>query len=173
MTPVRQPRSIEAATALCERFTELDGQIATIEAERRDGIAAINARADQAANDLIAQRDLIAAKIEPWWNGAEAQLTKGKRKSIELGGCMLGTREGRSVLQVAGAEDDVVAALKGLRWAKPFVRVKTTLDRMAVLKGIDGKHSAALAKLGVTRKAGEAVFFIQRTEQQGTRGGQS
>lgn len=170
MTPVRQPRSIEAATALCEQFALLDGQIAAIEEQRQADIAAANANADRAANDLIAQRDTIAAKLAPWWASAEAQLTAGKRKSLELGGCIVGTRESRPSLQLAGEEQDVVAALGALRWAKPFLRIKSTLDRAHTLKSLDGKHAGLFAELGVTRREGEAEFFVKRAEQGGTRG---
>lgn len=173
MSAIRQPRSIKAATALLERFAELDGQIEQIETERQDAIAAINARADTAANDLIAERDKIAEKLEPWWGESAAELTEGKRKSIELGGCMIGSRTGRAKLTVEGAEKDVVAALGGLRWAKLFLRVKTSLDRTALLKAVDGKHRVALAELGIARGEGQETFFVERAEQGGTRGGQA
>lgn len=167
--PIRQPRSLGAATELCERFALLDGQIAAIEERRQADIAAINADADRAAADLIAQRDAIAAKLEPWWDGAAAELTKGKRKSIELGGCQIGTRELRPTLQIAGDEKDVVAALSALRWAKPFLAVKVSLDRAHTLKSIDGKYAATFAELGVTRREAVPVFYVKRAEQGGTR----
>lgn len=168
-TPIRQPRTVEAATALCERFAVLDGQIATIEEARQHAIAAVNADADRAASDLIAQRNAIAEKLAPWWAGAAAGLTDGKRKSIELGGCIVGTVQSRTSLQIAGDEKDVVDVLSGLRWAKPFLRVKTTLDRAHTLKALDGKHAVAFAELGVTRDNGEPEFFVKRAEQGGTR----
>lgn len=171
--PIRQPRSVEAATQLCERFAVLDGQIAAIEEQRQADIAAANANADRAANDLIQQRDAIAAKLAPWWGSAEAQLTAGKRKSIELGGCIVGTRESRPSLQLSGEEKDVVAALSALRWAKPFLRLKLTLDRAHTLKSLDGKYAGVLAELGVTRCEGEPEFFVKRAEQGGTRGRQA
>lgn len=172
MTSIRQPRTVDAATALCERFAELDGQIATIEEERQANIAAVNADADRAATDLIAQRDAIAAKLEPWWAGAAEELTMGKRKSIELGGCVVGTVDGRATLDVAGKEDDVVARLKPLRWARPFLRVRESLDRTALLKATEGKRADELAELGLSRKLGATTFFVKRAEQSGTRSGQ-
>lgn len=171
---IRQPRSIKAATALCERYAALDGMIAEIEGKRQEQIAAVNARADTAANDLISQRATIAEKIEPWWaeQGAELLLATGsKRKSIELGGCIVGSRSGRSSLTIAGKEEDVVAVLSGLRWAKPLLRVKTTLDRAVAMKAAGGKHRVALAELGIGRKTGQETFYIERAEQTGTLGG--
>ena len=102
MTAIRQPRSTAAATDLCERWATIDGQIAEIEERRQADIAAINADADRAATDLIAQRDAITEKLEPWWAKARNDLTKGKRKSTEIGGCMVGTRIGKAKLGVPG-----------------------------------------------------------------------
>lgn len=171
MTAIRQPRSVVAATELCERFAVLDGQIASIEEARQHAIAAVNADADRAATDLIAQRDAIAEKLEPWWAGAAAELTGGKRKSIELGGCEIGTVKGRAKLEVAGSPDDAVAKLKLLRWAKGFLRIKLELDRAALFAATEGKRAAELAELGLTRNPGAAAFFVKRAEQGGTRSG--
>lgn len=172
MTSIRQPRSVEAATALCERYAELDGQIAEIEKGRQADIAAINANADRAANDLIAQRDTIAAKLEPWWATAAEKLTRGKRKSIELGGCMIGTRIGKESLGVTGERIKIIAALKRLRWAKPLLRVTTSLDAKAIAKALGGKRAGELEELGLAKVPGKEAFFVERVEQAGTRGGQ-
>lgn len=170
---IRQPRSTEAATALCERFARLDGQIAEIEEERQANIAAVNADADRASTDLIAQRDAIAAKLEPWWAGAGEDLTKGKRKSIELGGCIVGTIDGRATLAVAGKEDETALKLLKLRWGKGLVTVKVALARAVLLKATEGKRAAELAEMGLTRKEGGTTFFVKRAEQGGTRSARS
>ena len=171
-TPIRQPRSVEAATALCERYAELDGQIAAIEEQRQKDIAAINADADRAANDLIEQRDAIATKLEPWWAAAGEKLTESKRKSIELGGCEIGTVKGKDTLAVAGDEKAIVTKLIKLRWAKPFLRPKVSLDKPALLKETLGKRSAELKEVGITRQLGVPAFYVKRAEQGGTRGAQ-
>lgn len=169
MSAIRQPRSTAAATELCERWATIDGQIAEIEERRQADIAAINADADRAATDLIAQRDAITEKLEPWWAKARNDLTKGKRKSTEIGGCMVGTRIGKAKLGVPGKPADLVDQLKGKRWAKPLLRVATSLDATAISKALDGKHAAKLKELGFTMVPGDETFFVQRTEQQGTR----
>tara|TARA_R110002072_G_scaffold38314_4_gene110900 strand:+ start:8165 stop:8686 length:522 start_codon:yes stop_codon:yes gene_type:complete len=173
MTALREPRTVAAATELCERFAELDGQIATIAEGRQADIAAVNARADTAANDLIAERDTLAAKLGAWWGkgGREQALEgQGKAKSVELGGCIVGSKAGRATLQVAGSEDELIDQIKGERWAKPFVRVKTSLDKAQVLKDIDGRHSVKLAELGFSKAEGVDQFFVKRAEQGQTRG---
>lgn len=169
MAGIRTPRTTAAATALLERVTEIDGAIALIEASRNDAIAAANSAADTEANPLLTERADIIAKLEPWWKAAMAELTGGKRKSIELGGCNIGTRSGRASLSVAGDEDAIVEKLKKREWAKPLLRIITKLDRKATLTATDGAHKKQLATLGLTRSVPAEIFFVERAEQAGTR----
>ena len=167
----RAPTSTKQATALLEQYARIDAEIADIEAARQATIVAANAVADAKAADLIARRTALAERIEPWWAANGAALTQGKRKSIELGGCMVGTRAGRASLDLAGPEEDVVAVLSGLRWAKPLLRTRVSLERTAALRSLDGKHGAVLAELGVSRRDGAESFYIERVQQAGTLGG--
>ena len=165
---VRAPRSLTEAQRLCERWSALDAEIAAIEEARDVAIAAANAEVDKDLAPLLAQRAAIAGKLEPWWGENAALLTQGKRKSAELGGVELGTRDAKSSLIIAGDEADLRDVLSGLRWAKPFLRVSVSLDKVALAKGLVGKHSGALAQLGVSRSAPPPVFYIKRTGQAGT-----
>lgn len=167
-SPVRAPRSLNEAQRLCERWAAIDGEIAAIEEARAVAIAAANAEVDKDLAPLVAQRAAIAGKLEPWWSENAKALTQGKRKSAELGGVVLGTRVSRARLAIAGELADVVQTLSGLRWAKPFLRQKIELDRVAVLGAIDGKHGQALAELGVTAEQGAETFYMERTKQTGT-----
>lgn len=171
MSDHRQPRSTAAAAELCERYAELDAQRVAIEAERQEKLAAINADSDRAVEPVVKELAILAGKLEPWWDkqGA-AELTDGKRKSAELGGCEVGTRASRAKLVLIGEERDIVETLRPLRWAKPFVRVKYSLDRAATLKGLDGPHEGRLAELGIEREDGTKQFFIKRVDQGGTMG---
>src|SRR5690606_3940757 len=69
MTAIRQPRSMQQATELLERFAVLDGQIGEIEAKRNEAIATINAEADGRSQPLLEERDAIQAKLAAWWSG--------------------------------------------------------------------------------------------------------
>ncbi len=169
-TAIRAPRSLTEAQRLCEQWAELDGEVAAIEEARDAAIAAANAEVDKDLTPLVKRRDAIVAKLEPWWKSNAAELTKGKRKSAELGGVVLGTRTGRAKLSIAGKVEDVVAMLATLRWAKPFLRQKIELDRVAIMRALDGKHAAALAEMGIAADAAEESFFIERTAQAGTQG---
>ena len=171
MAALRTPRTVKAATALLERFAELDGAIAAIEGGRTKAIAQVNAEADAKAAPLLVEQATMRVKLEIWWKGAAAELTQGKRKSIELGGCVVGRRAGRDSLAVAGDEKAIVAALEKHEWAKPLLAVTVKLDRKNVLASIEGFYAKPLAKLGLSRKPGEETFYVERTAQAGTLAG--
>lgn len=168
MTKVRTPRSTPAAQQLLERFAELDSAVAQSEATRSAALAATNAAYDGQQQPLLEEMAAIREALAGWWPSAELALTKGERKSIELGGCMIGTRAGRESLLIAGDEASVIEALRVLKWAKPFLREKITLDKRAVLKALPGPRGGALAELGLSRHLGRAEFFVARCDQAGT-----
>lgn len=170
MEPVRKPRTVAQAQALCERLAELQGGIDAINAGRARDIALINAAADSASHDLIAERDAIAGKLAEAWSDLAPKILPEGRKSSELGGCMIGSVTARPSLTLVGDEAAVVEALQALRWAKPFLRSRVTIDRTGVLQALDGKRGPALAELGFAKGGGEEQFFVRRAEQQGTRG---
>ena len=155
---------------MLERFAVLAGERAAIEAERDEQIASINAAADEQLVPIIEETWEIAAKVEPWWAKAAPVLLPARRKSMELGGCIIGSRTGKTVLAIAGAEEALISALTKLRWGKQFAPAKPKLDKTALLKATDGPRAEDLKKLGVTAKAGEESFVLARAEQTGTIG---
>lgn len=167
---IRAPRSLAEAQRLCERFAEVDGRIAVMEQARDAAIAAANAEADQDLAPLVAQRAAIKGKLEPWWGENAALLTKGKRKSAELGGVILGTRAGRGKVTVAGAIDAVIESLRSTAWGRKFVRTRYELDKAKLAEGLAGKARAALATEGIAYEAGAETFYIERTGQAATPG---
>lgn len=170
MTRPRTPRTVGQATELLASYADLDGRLAAIEGERKVALGSVNAAADAVAGPLIAEMQLLQASLEPWWAGAGQALAPNGRKSLELGGCMIGSRKTRASLTIAGAEKDVINLLSGMRWAKPFLRVNTSLNKSMLMASLDGKHRIALAELGISRSDGEDCFYIERVEQAGTMG---
>jgi phage host-nuclease inhibitor protein Gam len=161
------PTSIEAATALADRFARLVGELETIAANRDSAIAATNAIADTLATPIVAEQAAITNALRSWWPGVASQLTDGKRKSAQLGGCMIGTKAGRASLGMRADEDKLLAKLKAVRWAKPFIRVKESIDKVAVRKALGGKRAPELKQFGFRLVPGTEEFFIERVEQEG------
>lgn len=163
------PKTKVAATVLLERFHRRAGELAAIEAARSSQIAATNAVADKLAAPVLTELQQLRDRLEPWWAANAADLTGGKRKSIELGGCDIGTKRTKATLEHGFADDDAaIAALEAERWAKSYLTVKVTLDRTATLKAVEsGKHQDRLVALGFKVKPGADAFFVKRVAQGG------
>jgi hypothetical protein len=169
---VRTPRTVAQATQLLERHAELEGRLALAEAARSEAIGRANASADAAAAPLLEEMRAIAEKLEPWWRSAREALA-GKRKSIELGGCMIGTKMSRPKLAHGFEDDDkAVEALRASRYAKHTTRVRYSIDRAGTLKllQVGGRTSETLRELGFSVEEGRDCFFVERAEQAGTMG---
>jgi hypothetical protein len=168
---IRTPKTLAAATSLLERHAELEGQIASIEARRTRMLVRANAAADAKVGPLVDELDQIFAAVEPWWRASGKDLAKD-RKSIQLGGCMIGTRSGKPKLAHTFDDDDkAVTALRATPYKNQTTRVKYALDRAATLKllQLDGKTGKAIAALGFSIDQAD-TFSIQRVEQSGSIG---
>lgn len=169
MTALRLNAPIAAATVLAERYGALAGELATAEASRAAALAATNAVADTLTQPIVAEMDAIRAALEPWWARNGAQVTGGKRKSAELGGCMLGSRSGKAAL-VIDDEPSAKAALVKARWGKELLRTTVSVDKAAVLKALGGTLAKKLAAIGFAKSAPAETFFLERVEQPGVVG---
>ena len=170
---IASPKTQADATALLEEYADLDARVALVEADRTDNIAAANARADVAAAPMRERQAEIAAAIAGWWPKAAATIAGGK-KSVQLGGCIIGTKMSRATLAHSFDSDDkAVEALRGSRFAKHTTKVKYSLDRAATMKLIEvgGKTAAAIRELGFAIKSGSDQFYIERVQQDRTIGG--
>lgn len=167
---IRAPRSLTEAQRLCERWAELDGEIAAIEEARDVAIAAANAEVDKDLIPLVTRRAAIVEKLAPWWAVNAVQLTQGKRKSAELGGVVMESRSGRASVQLRREADAIIADLRKTTWGKALLRTKVDIDRVAVATALAGKRAADLEALGLALDRGPDVFAIKRTGQAGTPG---
>lgn len=164
------PKSQAAASKLLEEYADLDARITQVEADRTDNIAAANAKADTAAAPMHERKAVITAALESWWPSAALAIAGGK-KSVQLGGCIIGTKKSRARLAHGFESDDkAVEALRGSRFAKHTTKVRYSLDRMATLKllEIGGKTGASIAALGFSIEPGTDAFYIERVQQDRT-----
>ncbi|HEX8419458.1 MAG TPA: host-nuclease inhibitor Gam family protein [Sphingomonas sp.] len=159
---------VEQAMLLLERFGALSGQIALAQAARDEQIAAANAVADRAMQPLIDEAAAIQLQLEPWWARNGAALLTGKRKTIELGGCKIGSKAGKSSLTFTdGNFDAALAELKYCRWAKPYIRTTEAVDKVATAAGLEGKHAAGLKEIGFSMTPASETFVLEPVKQQG------
>ncbi len=164
----RQPRNAEQATALCGRYSHLAGELALVEATRTASIAAANKSADAEALPILDEMSVLAAKLEPWWATAGAGLVKKDQKSIELGGCMIGTKIAPASLAFPGTDKAALAKLLPEKWAKPYIRVTLGVNKVATLAALDGdKHANQLKALGFSKSEPGDTFFVKAAAQQG------
>lgn len=159
------PETDEAAIAMLEQLASLDAEFATIEATRASAIAATNAVGDALALPIIDKKSAIVAALEPWWKAAAPRLTKSKRKSIELGGCTIGTKSSAAKV-VHGFADDAAALAAVV--ADPKVRASATtvpkrvLNKTAIATLLKGKSAIgeALKKLGFRMGGSVDTFYV-------------
>jgi hypothetical protein len=172
VTKLRVNAPVEQATPFLERFGALIAQIALVQAARDERIANANADADRALQPLLDEAATIKLQLEPWWLRMGSTLLTGKRKSVELGGCMIGSKTAKSRLAFAGGDDlAALAALKDSRWSKAYIRVTEAVDKVATAAGLTGKHAAGLKELGFSMSPAAEMFILEPVKQSGTLAG--
>jgi phage host-nuclease inhibitor protein Gam len=165
----RQPRTVDAATPLCERFADIEAQVALIANARNDAIAGANAAADKRLAPLIEEREQIRSKLEPWWAKAGDKLLDGVKKTLELGGCIIGTRKGKDALGEPSDTKATIVKLETDARCKALVRVTKSIDKPAVAKALDGELADGLKAIGFHTVEGVDEFVLSRAEQNRTR----
>ena len=113
---------------------------------------------------LDAERKDLAKQLKPWFEGNFDELTGGKRKSIDLGGCTIGYRTSPPKVTFAyGKDQDAVDALAGTGWDDELLRVKVTLDKPVTLKQLQGDLDDELVPLELLGFAETQTedFFIE------------
>ena len=158
----RAPQTLEEATAIAGRFATLDAMAASIEASRQRMLVKINGDADTSIAPIVAEMKDIVKRLKPWFAGNYDELTKGERKSIEIGGCHVGYRVSPPKVTFEGTDADGLAALleSGL---DDLVRVVRSIDKPAVLKALEGEDASSVTALGFTIAQPE-LFFVDRLQ---------
>ena len=167
MTKILAPRTTEAAITLLERLASLQGQAALAEAARNKAIADTNAVSDSIVAPIAEEIAAIEPAIEAWWRKQGNKLLPAGRKTMELGGCMIGIRLGNKSYAFTGDDKQALAELNAVRWGKPLIRVTYAPDKPAIRKALSGPRADALGKMGFSETQPE-TFFVTQAEQAGT-----
>lgn len=175
MTKLRANAPVDQATPALERYAQLETEIALAEAARAEAITGCNAAADTVLVPLVKERDALREQLEPWWKRMGGALLKGKRKTVELAGCIIGSKAKRSSLLFMGldmgADEDVTAVtlLQKDRWSRGYIRTTHKVDKTAVAAALaEKKHGAKLAALGFSKPDAGETFVLERATQAGT-----
>lgn len=167
--PPRAPRTVEQATDLIEQVARLDAEAATVAASRDAAIAATNATADALLVPILEQRSVIAGVVQAWWEASGHVLLKGKRKTMQLGGCDIGTKKAPVALTFTNDDfEAAVTALRAARWAKPYIRVTFAVAKKDTTAALSGKHGEQLRALGFGTRGGSDMFVLAASAQHGT-----
>lgn len=127
------PTNIEEATGLLGKYAGIITAAEQLRADADAAIAAIEAARDQALAPIEEEAKAIFAQLRPWWAVAGEMLTEGKRKSIELAGCLIGVRTTPPSLKMPkGKAEEAALALLNAGLAN-FCRHKVEVDKPAVL----------------------------------------
>jgi hypothetical protein len=164
MSDIAKPKTLDDATVLLSSVARINAAIAKIEARRRAARGKVDAAADRLLMPLVTERDALTKAIEPWWKKAAASLLKGKRKSIEIGGCVIGSRTASERLEFSHGDDAAaLTAVMGSDLKAKATVVVRVLDKVGIKTLLGGKTAAATAlrALGFKIGGGEEVFFIK------------
>jgi phage host-nuclease inhibitor protein Gam len=139
------PQSREEAAASVRRVGEIRRDLARLEADMNDRIAAIKQSYEAAAGVLRVELDAEMTGLQTWSEANRAALTEGGRvKTADLGTGTVGWRLRPPSVRIVSAER-VIDMMKNLGLGR-FVRTREEIDREALLrepdavKGIAGLH---------------------------------
>lgn len=127
--------SLAELTARVGRFAILSAEIERLEAEAKEAIAAIKASLAERQLPLATEMKSILAAAKPWWAANSDQLTEGKRKSVELAGCLIGERLSKPALAFPKPEEHAINLIEGQAWPA-LLRVEKELDKPAIMKAL-------------------------------------
>lgn len=139
-TAAPAPATAEEAILMVGEFVAIDREIALEKLAAAAAIDAITAKRDARLAELQAEAAPLFAGLKAWWEaGGKDEVAKGKR-SAEIAGAKIGIRLTPPKVKFRRGikAEDVVAWLKGLRWAraKDFLRTRVDLDKQAVIKAV-------------------------------------
>lgn len=135
--------------------TKMNEELAAVRQQYEPDITAI----DSYMTDEVGVLESYAIATRDEW---------GSKKSLELGGCVIGFRTNPpSLSKKKGITwDYIVGLMKANKVLKPFIRVKEDVDKTALLKQqTDDKLMKQLASLGVTVKQEEQFYVDAKKEK--------
>lgn len=177
---VDAPQTKAEAIALAEEYAKVE--CAIVDSQKLLDFEVARAKSDHAARmaNLEPRLQAAFAGLRAWWSSNAAELTKGKRRSIELGPVTLGERTGMPKLKLPKGmkAEGAVSWLKAMKYKygllSGFIRLKEEIDKPEIIKVVraaaDAEESVRQAQVELL-KAGFTVtqaeeFFIRTGEDE-------
>lgn len=157
--PAAQSR--EEAISLLGRFAVIQAGIDARNAQADKAIAEIRAAVNEADSADEKALKAIFNQVKPWWSVAGHELTEGKRKAVELGGCHVGTRKTTPKLAFEDVtEAEALDTLQGWGMSN-YIRTKIEINKQAVLAALTeaGWRAVVMLSFGF-RSSQKEEFFI-------------
>lgn len=166
------PQTIEEATALLGYYSDALTYAERLRAEADASIAAIQAERDERLKPLEERMKDIFRQLRAWWAVAGPAITEGKRKSVEIAGCVIGERTTPPSLKLPrGVDaDELIAILEDLseRAGEVFVNVKKSVNKPACISAlrrpVGWLQEALICDAGLSVVQNEE-FFIDRAAE--------
>lgn len=166
---VEAPQTKAEAIALADRYVALEQAAGRAQAQLDKEIAAAKASHALTMEAIEPQLQEAFAGLRAWWAANSAELTKGKRRSIELGPVTLGERTGMPKLKLPKGmkADGAIAWLKGHDWtgALGFIRTKEELDKDAVIKALRAPDDAPEDAQAARKHFRDGEFEVVQAEE--------
>jgi phage host-nuclease inhibitor protein Gam len=165
------PATIEAATALAGRYSELLTQAEKLRAEADVSIAQIEGARDAFAAPLEAEAKDVFRQLHRWWTVAGPAMTDGKRKSIELAGCVMGERTTTPMLKIKKGADieELCRTMLDHGLVAHCITVKYSLNKPVIIadlrKPVGYVQEALICDYGLSVSQREE-FFIDRSKRE-------
>jgi phage host-nuclease inhibitor protein Gam len=157
------PQSLAEAIDLLEDYAALSFERDRLATDRNAAIAAIHAAHDAAAAPLEQHLKASFNRLKPWWEVARDALTDGKRKSVELGGCLIGTKiDNPSLSLPKGKSSELLISEMISTGETAFIVSRLSLDRSDIIKWLRGPENSvkeALLRWGFSTVQRDQFFI--------------
>lgn len=158
--PLPVPQSREEAAAHLRRIGDLNREVARIELDLSDRVAALKEKAEADAVPLQEQAKALTEGLKMWAEANRDQLTGGgKVKNHDLGTGKISWRSRPAKVSLSGKIEEIVERLKKLGLQR-FIRTTEEVNREAML----ADREAARAVQGVKIASEGEDFVIEPAE---------
>lgn len=157
------PQTTEEAVDLAAAYLDALAQVEQLKLDADAAIDQIRAARDGAVKPVEEIAKEMFLNLRSWWAVEKAELTGGKRKSIELAGAEIGERmtPPRLTHPALKAEDMIERLLN--EYCGDYLRTKNSLDKPALIAAIRAGKDDRLTEMGFG-VAQREEFFIDRVE---------